>query len=778
MSRPVSHRIRHHGLDPTLAAMVLAALALALPTTRVHAQVAPPTPAVQEVDAKAPPSLADQLRQAQAQLAQARQTRDQFASGGAGESQASPATNKERLLDWLVDLQGEKVKRLEDLVALQDSSKVGVDDDPLVKALEGQPPYSALKIDALRDEIDGLKENLAAAEASARANQTELQNLQDQLKARAAAVRLAAGDALGQAAQAKPIAQEDAQPAALLRRAAEVEFEITTLDQESLRLRAAALTARIQDLTAVVARALPEQRLSPDDLAAQRRRVGAEQTRLAAEAAEAGKRYLRDSGQRDRLAGEHRQGDEEAGKQTAYLNLAVKTDNAILKGLDDLQILNGLSGDSWERRYAVLSSADAEQRRGALAALRELRRKLADWRNLSHTRQEALRTEIREQRMRIGNLAPGAGGEDLEARHLSLLLQQATIAERVELAATRLDRQVSRWLADVDAAADNSFDGRLVRLRDRAVEFLTKVWQQELFVAEDVSEVDGHRVSVQYGVTVGKSIGVVSLLVFGYWLLSRLARMIQSLLVRFFKVSSQLASVVRRWSVIALTFALVVVALNLARIPLSVFAFLGGALAIGVGFGAQTVIKNFISGLIVLFERKVRIGDIVELGGVTGHVTAVDLRATTVRSFNGVETLIPNANFVENQVVNWTYSNRYIRHELRVGLAYGSDVSQVESLFLAAANGHANVLKDPAPEVFFEDFGDSALTVVLVYWVELDNPVGPRRIASDLRHDIYRRLAEAGIEIPFPQRDVRISLAHPLPVRMTNERPWETVNGK
>jgi small-conductance mechanosensitive channel len=101
-----------------------------------------------------------------------------------------------------------------------------------------------------------------------------------------------------------------------------------------------------------------------------------------------------------------------------------------------------------------------------------------------------------------------------------------------------------------------------------------------------------------------------------------------------------------------LSVALIILLLNLARIPLSVFAFLGGTLAIGVGFGAQNIIKNFISGLIVLFERKVRVGDIVELGGVTGHVTAVDLRATTVRSFNGVEALIPNANFVENQVVN------------------------------------------------------------------------------------------------------------------------------
>lgn len=782
MSGPASHMTRNFRIGRTLPAMVVAALVLALPTARVYAQVASAAAAVQAYDtiiaATTSRSLADQLQEARAQLAQARQTHDEFAHGRYGKPQAPLATNKQRLLDWLVDLQGEKVKRLEDLLALQDGAKPTAGDDALVKAVEGQPPYSALKIDALRDEIDGIKENLAAAEASLRANQTEMQNLQDQLKAKAAAVRMATDHVPDVAMKPDAKAQEEVEQANLLRRASETELAITTLDQDGLRIRESALRTRIQDLTAVVARVLPEQRLSLDDLAAQRRRVSSEQDKLAAEAAEVGRRYIRHCSQRDRLGGEHRPADSETNSQVALINLAVKTDNATLKGLDDLQVLSGLSGDSWERRYILLSGADAEQRRAALSGLRELRQKLSDWRNLSHTRQEALRTEIREQRMRIGDLASDRRGAGQETRRLSLLLQQAGIDERVELAATRLERQISHWLADVYDAKTDSFAGWLAHFRDQSADLLTKIWQQELFVAEDISEVDGHRVSVQYGVTVGKSIGVVALFAFGYWLFSRLAKLVQNLLVRHFRVSSHLASVVRRWFLIILCVALVVVVLNLARIPLSVFAFLGGALAIGVGFGSQTIIKNFISGLIVLFERKVRIGDIVELGGVSGHVIAMDLRATTVCCFNGVEALIPNSNFVENQVVNWTYSNRRIRHELKVGIAYGSDVCQAEYLFLAGAGTHASVLKDPAPEVFFEDFGDSALTVVLVYWVELDSPVAPRRVASDLRHDIYRRLAKAGIEIPFPQREVRINLAHPLPVRMTNERYWEAIDAK
>lgn len=138
----------------------------------------------------------------------------------------------------------------------------------------------------------------------------------------------------------------------------------------------------------------------------------------------------------------------------------------------------------------------------------------------------------------------------------------------------------------------------------------------------------------------------------------------------------------------------------------------------------------------------------------TGHVVALDLRATTVRGFDGMEALIPNANFVENLVVNWSHSNRRSRREIQLGVAYGSDLAKVEGLLLATAISHQRILRDPAPEVFFEDFADSALAVALVYWVELDGPVSPRRVASDLRFQICARLAAAGIEIPFPRREV------------------------
>lgn len=722
----------------------------------------PERPAVSVTSAA--PSLSEQLEEARAQLEQALALRDRLAVQSPGQQRQDLILDRQRLVDWLVDLQREKAKRLEELIALRNTAPAAIEEDPLVKSVQGSPPYSALQVDALRDEIDGMKEKLAAAEAGFRAKQTEMRNLQDQLKARAAASRQAGERVLTAGSEANAArAREELEVLDLFKRATEVEIAVTALDEERLKVQMSSWRSRIEEMQAVVARVLPDQNLTLDDLAAQRQRVNAEQIKLAAEM----KSMLRRNAQH-RAAQEKLATNDQTGRADAFLDMALKTDNAILKGLDHLQMLNSVSGDAWEKRYAALTSSDPEQRRSALVTLGELGRKLADLRSQSSTRQEALRTEIRTQRIRIDNLAGDRQEQGREKEILVLLLHQMAMDERVELAAARQEKQLARWLGDFSDRGDQGLLGSANWLGERVAGVVRNIWQRELFVAEDVSEIDGRQVSVKYGITVGKSIGLVVVFFIGYWLLALVSRFIQQQLVRRLRVSAQLASVIRRWSMIALSLALIVLLLNLARIPLSVFAFLGGALAIGFGFGAQNIIKNFISGLIVLFERKVRVGDVVELGGVTGYVTAVDLRATTVRSFNGVEALIPNANFVENQVINWTYSNRRIRRELPVDIAYGTDVGQAEALFLGATAEHPYVLKDPAPEVYFDGFGDSALNVVLVYWVEFDGGKGPRRVDSDLRHDIYGRLAAAGITMPFPQREVHLNITQPLAVRTSD----------
>ncbi len=213
-------------------------------------------------------------------------------------------------------------------------------------------------------------------------------------------------------------------------------------------------------------------------------------------------------------------------------------------------------------------------------------------------------------------------------------------------------------------------------------------------------------------------------------------------------------------------FILLLVSFSILKIPLTMFAFLGGALAIGIGFGTQTLIKNFISGIILLFERKIRVGDIVDVEGVVGRVTEVSTRSSIIKSPDDVETMIPNSFFLEHKVTNWTLTMPRQRKSVRVGVAYGSDTRTVMDILKDCALRHGLVCKDPEPFVVFEDFGDSALVFILYYWYDFSSDGNALVVASDLRLMIEKRLREAGIEIPFPQRTLHLA-SKPIRVEMT-----------
>ena len=328
------------------------------------------------------------------------------------------------------------------------------------------------------------------------------------------------------------------------------------------------------------------------------------------------------------------------------------------------------------------------------------------------------------------------------------------------------DRKLRRWVADgVTKEREGDWRTRAIDTWLSLKEGARTVWEFELFAVEDTTVVDGHQVTISRGVTVGKSIGALLLFLLGYWVIGRLARQVERWLVRR-GLNRERVRTFRRWTVAVMSFALVLLTLNLARIPLSVFAFLGGALAIGVGFGTQTIIKNFISGMILLVERRVQIGDVIEIDGVAGTVTTVDLRSSTVRSGDGQETLVPNSVLLEHKVTNWTLSDRKVRRGVRVGVAYGTSMRDAAEKIEDCAKRHGNVLKDPPPQVLFEDFGDSAQILTLYFWVEVSDKVGATQVASDLRFIIDKRLAEDGIVIAFPQRDVRVDPSRPIRIEM------------
>jgi small-conductance mechanosensitive channel len=185
---------------------------------------------------------------------------------------------------------------------------------------------------------------------------------------------------------------------------------------------------------------------------------------------------------------------------------------------------------------------------------------------------------------------------------------------------------------------------------------------------------------------------------------------------------------------------------------LTVFA---GAVGVGVGFGLQNITSNFISGLVILAERPITIGDRVEVAGVIGQVQKINARSTVVVTNDNIATIVPNTKFIDSPVTNWTYGDPRVRFRLPVGVAYGSDVEKVRHTLIAAARANSQALSDPAPSVFFVGFGESSLNFELVVWSD-EMSHRPRRFRSDLNFAIEKNLREAGIEIPFPQRDLRI----------------------
>jgi potassium efflux system protein len=210
-----------------------------------------------------------------------------------------------------------------------------------------------------------------------------------------------------------------------------------------------------------------------------------------------------------------------------------------------------------------------------------------------------------------------------------------------------------------------------------------------------------------------------------------------------------------------------------------VFSILGGrwseiqwlvaALGVGIGFGLQEIIANFICGLILLFERPIRIGDVVTVGDTSGVVTKIRIRSTTIRNWDQKELLVPNKEFITGRLLNWTLSDPMARIVIEVGIAYGSDVVGAMQLMLQAAQEHDRIVEDPEPLVTFENFGDNALIVKLRCYIEsMENRL---QTQSELNQAINRSFEEAGIVIAFPQRDIHLDTSRPLDIRIHQPQP-------
>ncbi len=283
-------------------------------------------------------------------------------------------------------------------------------------------------------------------------------------------------------------------------------------------------------------------------------------------------------------------------------------------------------------------------------------------------------------------------------------------------------------------------------------------------MALDGVQIGGHKF------TPGDFVTMIVVFVAGYMA----TRMMQSILSRSVLPNTDLELGVQRAittgsGYVGIVLA-VVLAISLAGLDLTSLAIVAGALSVGIGFGLQAVVGNFVSGIILLIERPINVGDWIEAGGVSGTVTRISVRSTQIETFDRATVVVPNTDLMSGQVVNWTLTNRICRTIVPVGVAYGTDARRVERLLLEIAAEHPAVLKDPAPGVVFQRFGADALEFELRAILEDTNQILSAR--SDLNFAIAKRFEDEGISIPFPQRDVWIrNASDALPMANSEPKP-------
>ncbi len=455
----------------------------------------------------------------------------------------------------------------------------------------------------------------------------------------------------------------------------------------------------------------------------------------------------------------------------------VEAMQALVEGLESLVQLENVSIKAYQDRKALIEATHPKQRAKTLESLEVPRERLWAWENV-------LDDELATSGSDLGNLEARAAAISPEDPRFSLLNEQrATTSEklamlqRVSQAVNAQRKLVKRWVLEYAPDADTvGISQRISSLGTAAWRVVKKVWSFEVMVFEDKVEVDGQTIIGKIPVTLGLLLRALSFFLIGYLAFSRMAKRVEAGFVARGHIAEPQARTLRNWTMIVVAVFLAIATLSFLKIPLTVFAFFGGALAIGLGFGTQTLIKNFISGIIVLAERKVRVGDMLNVDGVIGTVTEINTRSSIIRSPDDVETMIPNSLFLENRVTNWTLTHRKMRLSVRVGVAYGTAPQKVVEILTEVAGRHGLVCKEPAPFVVLEDFGDSALIFSLYFWLEIQGGTTPMIPTSDLRFMIEKRFSEMGIEVPFPKRAVHLSTDTPIKVEWANTPVRDTPN--
>ena len=423
--------------------------------------------------------------------------------------------------------------------------------------------------------------------------------------------------------------------------------------------------------------------------------------------------------------------------------------------IDSRRTRNHTQRELWSRWNAVLrGDAPREARADWEASLSDtvtaLRQTQAD--------RERRAFEIQERLDELTTAHAGAPEDSALKLALSNQLDAATSLQRdlrAAVASIAEERRLAeRVLADIGGGAAVSPREVFSRLGEK----IRDAWSYEVMSVQD------------HSITVGSFVLALLLLLLGWWAARRGSGFIARASQTRFKLDPGAAHALQTLSFYVLLAGFTLFALHTIRFPLTAFTVLGGALAIGIGFGSQNVMNNFISGLILMLERPVRAHDLVEVDGNHGRIEKIGARSTQIRSVDGRHIIVPNSFFLESNVVNWTLSDDLIRTSVSVGVIYGSPTEVVKKLILQAVDEDDMVLRTPQPIVVFEAFGDNSLNFDVYFWIRARAPMEARVVQSRIRFRVDDLFRENQLVIAFPQRDVHLDTAAPIEVRVLTEK--------
>lgn len=255
------------------------------------------------------------------------------------------------------------------------------------------------------------------------------------------------------------------------------------------------------------------------------------------------------------------------------------------------------------------------------------------------------------------------------------------------------------------------------------------------------------------------------------WLAATLSRIVNRRVTRSKKLTPSVQTLIIQGSRLGLMLIAILIAMNAVGIDLTAFAVFSGAIGVGLGFGLQKIVSNFVSGIIILSDRSIKPGDVVEVADTYGWVTSLGARYASIKTRDGTEHLIPNEEFIIGRVINWTHSDSAVRRKLPVGVSYDTDLDEAIPIMRAAVEKTARVLTQPKVNVLVKGFGDSSIDLEARFWIA-DPANGVANVASEAYLNVWRAFRDAGIEIPFPQRDVNFR-AGEVTVRMAEARDAE-----